>query len=403
MRILHVIHSLDPRSGGPSHAIRQMCRAQADAGSDVALLATTVQSSEPWAPNDEYVGRLRGDLSFAGIELVLKGAYGRRRPWQRFAYSPQARSWLGQRLADRAHRPDVVHIHGVFSHVGAAAARYARVNRIPYIIRPTGALDPSCFQSGSRWLKRGFAKFLLRRDLRDATCIHATSDAEASAMRRWVADERIQVVPLGVDVPEYDRAAASENFLSVAPQVRGRRIILFVARVAPIKRAELLVDALALLRDELPDVVLLIVGQDSGGMQRVREAIARQGIGDRVVFPGFLQGDEKRAAFAVADVFALPSLHENFGVAVVEAMAHGLPVIVTAGVACHVYVDASGCGCTVADTAEALAAGLRRILADDCAALGRRGREYVARHLAWPSIVLQLDELYRKARTNIRA
>lgn len=403
MKVLHVIHSLDPRSGGPSHAARHFCRAQTEAGHEVTILSTTAQSSEPWAPVDEYCARLRDEPSFAGVELVLQAAWGRRGVWHRFAYSPASRNWLHQRLADRDRRPDVIHIHGVFSHVVTAAARAARVHRIPYIIRPAGALDAHCFQSGRQWLKRSFNRMVLSRDLRDARYVHATSDAEADAMRLWVERERIQVIPLGVEVPAYDRSAASEILLTEAQQLRGRRIILFLSRVARKKRAEMLVDALALLRDEFPDVVLLIVGQDSGGMDQVRQAVARHGLGERVVLPGFLQGDKKRAAFAAAHVFALPSLDENFGIAVVEAMAHGLPVVVTAGVASHVFVDDCGCGCTVDDSAEALAAGLRRVLGGDAAALGRRGREYVSTHLAWPSIVQQLNELYNNARTSIRA
>jgi glycosyltransferase involved in cell wall biosynthesis len=399
MKILHVIHSLDLRSGGPSHAIRQMCRAQADAGIEVSLLATNVQSSEPWAPRDEYVEKLRNDGSFEGIEVVVHDAYGRKGPWHRYAYSPNSRRWLLHRLRDRRLRPDVVHIHGVFSHVTASAASVARANRIPYIVRPTGALDPGCYESGSRWLKRAFTKLLLQRDLRDAAFIHATSEAEALSMRRWVSSDQIRIVPLGVEVPQFDRTTAAESLLRKLPVLRGRRIVLFVARVAPIKRAELLVEAMAQLHNMMPDVALLIVGQDSGGMHAVQEAVARHALHESVIMPGFLQGADKQAAFAAAEVFALASSHENFGIAVVEAMAHGLPVLVTPGVASHVFVDASGCGHTVEGTAESIATGLREILAGDHRRMGRRGREYVAEHLAWPAIIRQLDTLYRECCT----
>lgn len=395
MRILHVIHSLDPRSGGPSQAIRQMCRAQADAGIEVALMATKVQSSEPWAPQNEYVEQLHRDRSFEGIELVVHDAYGRQGSWRRYAYSPDSRTWLARRLRDPDRCPDVVHIHGVFSHVTASAASVARANHVPYVVRPTGALDPDCYETGRRWLKRAFAKLLLQRDLREAAFVHATSDAEASSLGRWVSRDRIRVIPLGVEVPQYDRTAVADRLRRKLPTIQGRRIVLFVARVAPIKRAELLVEAVARLRDTMPDLVLLIVGQDSGGMQAVQAAIARHALHDGVVLLGFLQGADKQAAFAAADVFALPSIHENYGVAVVEAMAHGLPVLVTQGVASSVYVDASGCGLTVEGTPEAVTDGLRRLLAADRNELGRRGREYATEHLTCEAVVRRLTEMYR--------
>lgn len=397
MKILHVIHSLDPRSGGPSHAIRQMCRAQTAAGADVALLATTVQSSEPWAPRDEYVERLHQDPAFEGVDLAVEAAYGRRGPWHRYAYSPDSRRCLQRRLRDIERRPDVVHIHGVFSHITHSAARIAKACGVPYVIRPTGALDPACFESGNRWLKRAFTRIMLQRDMREAAFVHATSDAEGNAMRAWVDADRIRVVPLGIDVPSYDRSAAAERLRETFPQLRGRRVVLFMARVHPIKRAELLVEALALLQGEFPDLALLIVGQDSGGMAAVQAAIDRHALSERVILAGFLEGDRKIAAFAGSDLFALPSKHENFGVAVAEAMAHALPVLVTSGVASHVYVDECGCGVTVEGSAPAIADGLRRLLASDPATMGARGRDFVARRLAWPAIERELTALYHAA------
>ena len=115
MRLLHVIHSLDPRSGGPSHAIRAMVREQVRAGCQVTLLATDVQSAEPWAPREEYRRHILEDPAFSGAEVFLGRSFGRRRPWSRFSYSPECAGWLCRRLADANKRPEVVHIHGVFS------------------------------------------------------------------------------------------------------------------------------------------------------------------------------------------------------------------------------------------------------------------------------------------------
>lgn len=394
MRILHVIHSLDPRSGGPSAMIRELVAAQVDSGHDVALLANTVQSAEPWTPAREYAQQIRADRAFGRCELVLAKSYGRRRPFNRFAYSPEARRWLRRRLGEPDTRPEIVHVHCVFSHITALAMQFARQNRVPYVLSPHGALDSSCYQQGSARLKRLFTRVCLQHDVAHATLLHATSDNEARSLASWAPAEKISVVPLGVSIPEFDREAAAESLRQKFPQLRGRRAILFLSRVAPIKRPELLVQALPLLKHEFPDLVLVVAGQDAGAMHALTSAVEQHGLADRVVFTGFLQGADKRAAFAQATVFALPSSHENFGVAVAEALAHGTPVVVTSEVASHVYVDASRAGRTVAGAPQALADGIRAVLHDDPAATGRRGREYVARHLGWPAIVRRFDEMY---------
>src|SRR4249919_23931 len=117
MKILHVIHSVDPRSGGPSNALREMIRAQLEAGHEIAVLATTVQSAEPWSPAEDFGRRMASDRAFSGAELALLPAYGRRRPWSRWAYTPAARRALNAHLRDSSRPPQAVHIHGTFSHL----------------------------------------------------------------------------------------------------------------------------------------------------------------------------------------------------------------------------------------------------------------------------------------------
>lgn len=394
MKVLHVIHSVDPRSGGPSHALREMVRAQLVAGHHISIVATTTQSAEPWADADEYTRRMTTDPAFAGAELTLLPAYGRRRPWSRWAYTPRARAELSARLRDVARRPNVVHIHGTFSHLTLVAGQMARRHKVPYVLRPAGSLNALCLAQGARYLKNGFIRFLLNRELKQAAMIQATSDSEARELAVFVSSDRVVVVPHGVDVPA--PATQANVFLHKYPQLHGKRRVLFLSRLHPKKRAGLLVEALALVRDKWPDAVLVLAGSDAGDMENVRQLAAGAQLADRVFFCGFLEGAMKTDAFRAADVFALPSIDENFGVAVVEAMAHGAPILVTAGVATHVHVDASGCGVTVDGTPEAVAEGLVRLLECDRDALGGRGREYVSEHLAWPAIVRRLDDMYRE-------
>jgi len=397
MRILHVIHSVDPRSGGPSHSLRGLVRAQVDRGDRVTIVATTAQSAEPWAPREEFAGRMHAAPAFQGVELLLGRALGRHRPWSRFSYCPHAVGLLKRQLVDPLACPQVVHIHGAFSHLTIRAAQLARRWGIPYVLRPAGSFDAACLQKGLvRW-KRVFLRLFHRRDLRRAAAVHVTSQAEAEHLERTVAGCRMAVIPHGVDLPAAPPQFALDGFLDRYPQLRGKRVVLFISRLHEKKRPVWLLEACRRLRQTMPELTLILAGPDAGMAAELRARAQAAGFNGEVLFPGFLQGSEKTAVFSLAHVFCLPSQDENFGVAVVEAMAHGLPVVVTPGVASHVYVDASGCGLTVDDDLPAFAEGVRRMLLADRDELGRRGRRYVEEHLTWPAVAQQMEDLYRQA------
>lgn len=395
MHILHVIHSIDPRSGGPSNALRGMIAAQRDAGHEITLVATNAQSAEPWAPNAEFIGRMNGDPAFANVNLVLGRAWGRRRPWSRFSYCPHTVGLLRSHLADGTRRPHVVHIHGAFSHLTVRAAQLARRYGIPYVIRPAGSFDAACLRKGMAFWKRLFINCFHRRDLRQAGAVHVTSQAEADELAQLVSGCRCELIPHGVCLPQGDLAQLRKRFLEAHPELAGRRLLLFLSRLHEKKRPGWMLDALAALGNEFADVAVVFVGPDGGQRAQLKERAKKLGLGHRAFHVDFLTGDDKVGAFAAAEMFCLPSQDENFGVAVIEAMAHGVPVVVTPGVASHVYVDAAECGLTVGNSVESLAQGIRQVLQSDRAELGRRGRQYVEEHLTWPAIAEQIDQLYR--------
>jgi len=396
MRVLHVIDGVDPRCGGPLYVLRNIIRRQVQAGYDVALAATNVQAVEPWAPNDEYLRRMYAEPDFSGAEVYLGRAFGRSRPWSSYAFSPQCRRWLKRRVADPRTSPDVIHIHGVFSHVISQAAALGRRRSIPYLIEPFGCLDTTCFRLGAARLKKLFMHFTLRKILLQAACVHPASQYEADQLLRWIPGNNIRVVPHGVDLPDSYGREAGWELLSRFPQLDGKRVLLFMGRIHPIKRPELIVEAMACLKSKHPNLALLMVGNDEGHMAVVYEAARKHGIEGAIVEGGFLRGELKRAAFAAADIFVQTSAHENFGVTVVEAMAHAVPALVTPGVAAHCFLDQSGAGLTVDDSPEAIAQGMETLLAGDRDAIGGRGREFVERHLTWPRVIQQFEQLYQE-------
>jgi len=402
MRILHVIRSIDPRTGGPGNVVRNVIRQQVRAGHQVTLLATTTQSCPPLEPRDSFKQRMLTDAAFSGAEMYLSRSFGSCRPWSNYAFSPQGGRWLRRRFSNGTPVPDVVHLHGVFGHITTLAAAYARRRSIPYLIEPYGCLDLRMFHGGYYLLKKTFACLFLERDLRHAAWVHPASEHEARDVRRWVAPGRVRVVPHGVDIPGVAAEESREAFLTKHPDLRGRKILLWMARVHPVKRLDLAIESLAKVSDEFPDLVLVVAGQDAGYVSAAKGIAHRLGLSDRVRFVGFLQGELKDGALAAADLFILPSMHENFAISVAEAMAYAVPVIVTPGVAARVHVDASGGGLTVSPDAELLGGAIRTILQSDPKAMGNRGRQYVADNLSWQAVWRQLEMLYDEACSGTR-
>ena len=202
MNILHVMLSVDPRTGGPGHAIRHIVREQVAAGHRVSLVATTMQKARRPEPQEAFAQRMVAEPDFSGADVFLGKSHGRRKPLSSFSYSPQCgrrlRQMISGSISDSTsgsnEPPDVIHIHGVFSHVTSAAAAFARRHSIPYVIRPAGSLNPACFRLGSHRLKQLFNDLVLRKDLDHAACIHAMSNQEADLIRECVPADRIHVV-----------------------------------------------------------------------------------------------------------------------------------------------------------------------------------------------------------------
>jgi glycosyltransferase involved in cell wall biosynthesis len=399
MRILHVIRSLDPHCGGPPAVLRELVPRQLQRGSEVTILATTEQAAGQIQklPRAAFCDAMRADPVLTGAQIHLIRAYGRKKPWATFAYAPSSRQWLQRRLADPAQRPDVVHIHEVFVHLNASAARQAWQHGVPYGFAPYGCLDSGPLRMGSASLKRAFLGLVCKKAIRRAAFVQATSQFETEELPDWVPRELVRLVPHGVNMPQGDPQAAIARFHEQFPQTRNRRLLVSMARIHPIKRLHLAIDALAILRGSHPDLMLAIAGRDAGAAADLQRQIARLGLQDAVLFVGFADGQLKEGLFAAASLFVLPSSHENFGLVVLEAMARGLPAVVTAEVASRVYVDDSGCGMTVAGTPQALADAIRAVLNDHDPARGEQAKQYIRQNLSWDAVVEQTDSLYREA------
>lgn len=386
MRILHVIATLAPSSGGTTEVLRGLASAQADAGHEITVCTTD---------RGNPVGvRLPASYfkTFYGAAIALKAFP--------VAYGPLLVSVsLARWVRTHVHAFDLVHVHGLYRFPVTFAAREARRQGVPHVIQPHGSLDPFLYSTSSRsvWLKRLYERWFDWPNFHGAGAIHytATDERERTSFLAFRAPSF--VVPNGLNWEQY-------RVLPVRGALRGRLglgdapIVLFLGRLHFKKGLDLLIPAFDALRRIAPDAQLVIAGpeNDDYGTQ-VRGWVQARGL-DRVVrFIGSLQGVDVVQAYVDADVFALPSYTENFGMTVAEAMACALPVVISDQVNIHADVARAGAGLVTRCDADEVAAALRALLGDvgRRSVMGSAGRRFVEAHYTWRAIVSDLTTEYQ--------
>ena len=378
MRVLHVIPSAAPIDGGPNLAVRALARGLVRRGIDVTVATTNAAGADALdVPLDTPV--IEEGAAYRYFARTVPGTW-------KFSW-PMTR-WLWE----HARSYDVVHVHALFSYATIPGCRAAAHAPVPYVLRPLGTLSEWSL-GHRRWKKRPYYALLERSHLEMASAIHVTSDAEAEDVARLGYGSRARVIPLGVDVD--DRPISRSHAGRSERPLR----LLFLSRLHEKKNVPLLLQALAASAQSAAGVELVIAGDGDAALRsRLDTLVAELDLGDRVRFVGHVDGEEKRRAFAEADCFVLPSAHENFGLAVAEALAAGLPVIVTPGVALAPNVAAAGAGLVVEPTVESLAHAIAWA-ADHPSALvemGERAWWLARRDLSWEASCEKLEGLYRE-------
>ncbi len=310
MKILRCIHSLDPAIGGPLESLLQSTRVLACNGHDVEVVSLD-DPAAPWLQNFPVTVHALGPGS---------GNYG---------YAPRFVPWLKERHVNY----DAVVVHGIWQYTSFGVWRAVHKTNTPYFVFPHGMLDP--------WFKRTYPLKHLKkllywpwaeyRVLRDAKAVLFTSEEERRLARQSFAHYRCRevVVNYGTAAPDIDLLAARDEFLKAFPALEEKKFLLFLGRLHEKKGCEELIRAFAGL--ETFPVQLVIAGPcaDEEYLQRLRRLTTELGCLNRVTFTGMLRGNLKWGAFAAAEAFILPSHQENFGIAVVEALACGKSVLIS--------------------------------------------------------------------------
>jgi glycosyltransferase involved in cell wall biosynthesis len=373
MRVLHAIGSVSVARGGPSVALFNTIDALRREGIDSEIVTT----------DDDGDGRRlprRASNRPAEINGVRTHIFPRQTRF--YSASLPMLSWLYRNTADY----DVVHAHALFNFAPGVAAATAASAGVPYVIRPAGVLERWGRENRRPWLKRNSLRFFEGPLLSRAAAVQFTSEAERVQAQGLSLPPRQVVIPLAVPITvSTDQDGVDAASVEFAGAVRGRPWLLFLSRLDPKKGIERLLDAFALVRQERPDLQLLIAGRGTPAYEAsLRARASRLALDDHVRWVGFVEGARKHWLMHGCTAFVLPSSSENFGVAAVEAMAAGRPVIVSHGVAVSEIVARRQAGEVTTLSPMDIAAAIGRLLRNPIRAnaMGSRGRTAVADELS---------------------
>lgn len=334
MKILQIIDSVDPAGGGPIEVVRQFGVRLTNEGHQVEVASLD-------APDSPYVAGFPLSLHPLG-PMTLK-----------YGFSPRLVPWL----RTNASRYDVVIVNGLWQYQGFGTWQSLRYSSTPYVLWTHGMLDP--------WFKKQYPLKHLKkwmywpwgeyRVLRDARAVLFTCEEERRLARSsfWLYRCNEVVCSYGTAGPKGDPESELREFFARYPELQGKKLVLFMGRIHPKKGCDLMIDAFAKVLGQHNDWHLVIAGPDQvGWREQLKERVAKLGVAPRVLWTDLLGGAMKWGALRAAEIFILPSHQENFGLAVAEALAVGVPTLISNKVNIWREIEADGAGLVAADDLE---------------------------------------------------
>ena len=389
MKILHVIPSVSPQLGGPTLVALNLVYALREIGVDAEIVATSYGLDVPTGERINYTFDPHQDLSVPVWFLPYTPP-----ALKEFLFSKPLTSWLWQHLNDY----DLIDNHYLFSYAPTCAAAIAQIKGVPYTIRTMGQLSSWALAQSHR-KKQLYTALIQRKQLNQAAAIHVTAEGEADDVRRFGVLRTPTVnLPLGVSVPKLIPSAKQtlKEFYSIPKE---SFVLLFLSRLHRKKRPELLLQAIARLKAQGHQCHAVVAGVgEADYVTKLKELVDSTGISQQVTFAGFVQGSHKDLLLQGSDLFVLPSHSENFGIAVAEALAAGLPVVISPGVQIAPEIAAAQAGCVVPNQLPLLVDEIAFLLRAParCKAIGEQGRRFAKERYSWQSIAIELSQVYQK-------
>lgn len=384
MKVLHVIPSLGLVRGGPSQVALEIVEALRDGGVEAEIVTTNDNGPDllnvPLGQRTEY--KQVPTLFFPRFSPQIK-------PIREFAFSSDLTAWLWQHIVEY----DLVHIHALFSYPCTVAMAIARVKRIFYIVRPLGQLCEWSLQQ-SAMKKQIYLTLIERANLNHSQALHFTSEQEQQEASKLGMKSPSFILPHGLSIPA-PRSDAHYKLRQLLKVPLEEPVILFMSRLHAKKGLDYLIAALGKLAHQRFTFVLAGSGSPEYEAE-ISDLLLSAGIRDRTHRSGFVTDEMKDIFLQGADIFTLTSHSENFGVVVLEALAVGLPVLVTPGVALASVVQQYQLGYVVELDVAAIVSGLQCWLNNPQQAkkMGDRARQLIFERYTWDRITSRLIEVY---------
>ena len=381
MKVLHVIFGMEPEQGGPVTAVLSLTSALVQKGIHCEIFTTLWKKDSADAMPSCAVQVNRFDVEFLA------------RFWH--GYSKSLAKTLWDRIGSGAF--DLIHVHEPWHYPGFTAFFAARKHNIPYVLSPLGSFQKWCLRQKAfkKWV---YMKMIQGHILQSADAIHALTNEEMKSISELGYRTPVFVAPNGVDLSPFEYLPDISEFLAAYPELSGKRVILFIGRLHRQKGLDGLARSYASLSHKFKNVALLVVGPDEDGTQKRMESILKTSSALRgAVFTGMLTGKDKLAALACADLFVLPSYSEGFSMAILEALAAGLPVVISRQ--CNFpEVSEHNAGFVVERDDTAVTEAISTLLSDDQlrARMGQNGRNLVREKYTWNAVAASMAGLYRK-------
>jgi glycosyltransferase involved in cell wall biosynthesis len=384
VKILHLIPSIAPVRGGPSQAIIQMVCALREQEID-AEIATTNDNGPDLLEVPLHQRTIYQDVPVWFFPRFSPSIHSIRE----FAFSSALTHWLWQNL----DQYNLLHVHAIFSYPSTIGMMIARIKNIPYINRPLGQLCTWSLQQSQR-KKQIYLNLVERSNVNHAQRLHFTTEQEKQEASTLELEASSFILPHGITLPPFKPKAhhqLRENLNLSADEP----IILFMSRLHEKKGLEYLIPALGKLKEKRFTFVLAGNGTPEYETH-ITQLIQAAKITNRTYRSGFISGEQKTLFLQGSDLFVLTSHSENFGVAVLEAMAAGLPVLITPGVALASVVRQHQLGYITDLDTQMIASQLQSCLENptQLERLRDRAREFILKHYTWEQIAGQLIEIY---------
>ncbi|MBD2452886.1 glycosyltransferase [Nostoc sp. FACHB-87] len=377
-RICQVVASINENIGGPAYSVTNLAKALAQNNIDSHLFTLDYQLHGQQLPIDSV--KLHSQPA-KNLAVYMRGL------------QPDANYYLTQLAATEL---DLIHNHGLWMFPNFYARQAAVRNKIPLVISPRGMVES--WSLNNSWYKKLPAWILYeKQNLNKAIAFHATSTEEVKSIRKLGYKQPIALISNGVSVPTINEKVDRQELSDKFPELAEKKWLLFLSRIHPKKGLDNLLYVWESLSNRFPEWHLIVAGADLIGYQNELEMLVESlKLKSQVTFTGMLSGKLKYSALTNADVFVLPTHSENFGIAIAESLAYGVPVVTTKGAPWQ-ELETHNCGWWIEDNQQALAIALTEAMkmsSQERQQMGDRGKNLVQAKYSWNSIAKQMADFY---------